>query len=59
MEPSDLQERWDPWVNLVVPASRELLEPRETPALLDQRAAPAYRDPEESLVSLECQGSLD
>jgi len=55
----DRPERWELWASLVARDSLEHLEPRETPALLDQRAAPAYRDPEESLVSLECQGSLD
>lgn len=58
MEPLDLQERWDPWVNLVVPASRELLEPRETPALLDPKEAPGYKDPVESLANQEWLESL-
>jgi len=58
MEPSDLQERWDPWVNLEVLASRELLEPRETPALLDPKEVPGYRDPVESPANQECLESL-
>ena len=59
MEPSDLQERWVPWVNLVGPASRELLEPRETLALLVPREVLDCKDLEESPVNLECQESLD
>ena len=54
MELSDLQERWGPWVNLVGPASREPLEPRETLARRDLKGAPAYKDLEESLASLGC-----
>ena len=59
MEPSDLQERWVPWVNLVGPASRELLEPRETLARRDLKGALAYKDPEESQASPGCLESPD
>ena len=59
MEPSDLQERWVPWVNLVGPASRELLEPRETLARRDLKGALAYKDLAESRASPGCLESPD
>jgi hypothetical protein len=59
MELLDLQERWVPWVNLVGPASRELLEPRETLARRDLKEALAYKDPEESQASPGCPESPD
>lgn len=54
MEPSDLQEIWEPWVNLVVQAFPVFLEPRETPARRDLKGALAYKDPEESQASPGC-----
>lgn len=46
-------------VSLVDQDSLEHLEPRETLALLDQKAAPACKDPEENLANLACQENLD
>lgn len=54
MELSDLQEIWEPWVNLGVPASLVFPEQRETPALRDLKGALAYKDPEESPASPGC-----
>ena len=59
MELSDLQERWEPLVNLVDPASRELPEPRETLARLDLKGALAYKDLAESRASPGCLESPD
>ena len=57
MELSGHQERRGLLVSREVPASRALLEPRETLALRDLKGARAYKDPEESPASPACLGS--